>query len=182
MLQGRVEPRQCELSRRGIVCQRGDREDIVGRQFLDEVRDAGDIVRARPPLATGHRVDDIRRGTARDDDRPILREGAVVFGIAAMEGKGRRQHGPVLLDHGGRELDDLCLGLHLATVLLEDRARLFVPHQQADVLEDLQGGGVRAFDLLLREKGGKVDQRTLLVIEAGQHMRDAPPAAALPGS
>jgi hypothetical protein len=36
-------------------------------------------------------------------------------------------------------------------VLFEDRAGFFVSHQQADILEDLQGGGVGAFDLLLSE-------------------------------
>ena len=92
------------------------------------------------------------------------------LGIAAVEGESRRQHGPVLLDHGRWELDDLRLGIHLAAVLLEDRARLFIPHQQADILEDLQGGGVRAFDLLLGEKGGEVDQRILLGDQAGQQL------------
>ena len=138
VLQRRVKPRQSELPRQCILRQRGDREDIIRRQFLDELRDTGNIVRTGPPWAARTRIDDIRRRTACDQDRPILWKRSVVFGVAAIEGKGRRQHGPEILNHGRRERDDLCLAVHLAAVLLEDRAGFFVPHQQTDVLEDLQ--------------------------------------------
>jgi hypothetical protein len=48
-------------------------------------------------------------------------------------------------------------------MLLEDGTCLFVTHQQSNVLKDLQRGSMRAFNLLLREKGGKIDQWILLV-------------------
>ena len=51
-----IQPRQRELSNGRVVRERGDGEDIVGGQVVDEVRDAGDIIRAGAPLATCERV------------------------------------------------------------------------------------------------------------------------------
>jgi hypothetical protein len=40
-------------------------------------------------------------------------------------------------------------GLFKAAMLDKDRTGFFVTYQQADVLKDLQGGGMRAFNLRL---------------------------------
>ena len=44
----------------------------------------------------------------------------------------------------------------------EDGARFFIAHEQANILKNLQGGSMCAFDLLLREKGGVAHHSMLL--------------------
>ena len=123
---------------------------------------ASDVIRTGPPFLTCHRVDDVRCGTTRDDDRSILRQGPVVSGVAAEKGKGRGQHGPVFFHHRRWEFDDLRRGIHPAAVPVKDEARFFITHQQPDLLEDFQRGCMGAFNLFLGKKGGKVDHRILL--------------------
>ena len=78
-----------------------------------------------------------------------MRKSPVVLGVASIESECWRQHSPVFLNQGGREFDDLRPGLLKAAMLDKDRTGFFVTYQQADVLKDLQGGGMRAFNLRL---------------------------------
>ena len=116
----------------------------------------GNIIRQGPPWVTRNGIDDIRRRTACNQNRSIFWKRSVVFWVAAIEGKSGRQHGTEIFNHGRRESDNLCFGVDLAAVLLEYRAGLFIPHQQTNVLKDLQRGGVGPFDLFLRKKGGEI--------------------------
>ena len=61
VLESRVEPAEAELPFRCVVRQRGDAEDVEPGQFVDEVRDVGDVRGRRAPLDAGDRVDDVRR-------------------------------------------------------------------------------------------------------------------------
>ncbi len=143
----------------GIVRQCGDGEDVIAGQLIDQVRDAGDIVRAGTALASGHRIDDIRCGTARDDDRPVPRNGPVELWVAAAEGEGGRHHRPELVHDGPGKLHDLRLSIDLAAMPGEYPASLFVSHQQADVFKDFQRGRMCTLDLFRGEKCCKGHQR-----------------------
>ena len=49
----------------------------------------------------------------------------------------------------------LRLVVNAATMLLEDRASLFMAHEKPDVFKNLQRSGVDALNLFLRQKSGK---------------------------
>jgi hypothetical protein len=78
--------------------------------------------------------------------------------VATAEGEGSRHQGPKPLNDGAWEFDDLSLSIHPAAVPGKDVARFFIPHQQADILEDFERGLVDAFDLFRCEEGGKCYQ------------------------
>ena len=61
VFQGRVEAGQRKLPGRGIIGQGGDGEDVVPGKFVDEMGNAGDIIRPRASLLTCNRVQDIGR-------------------------------------------------------------------------------------------------------------------------
>ncbi len=108
VFQRRIKAGERELAWRGVFGQGRDREHIEGRQFVEEVRDAGDVVRGRPPLMPRFGINDVRRGTASDDDRPVVGQGAIVLRVAGEEGELGRQEGAEFFDHRARECYAQC--------------------------------------------------------------------------
>ncbi len=82
-----VVARQAELAFGGVICQGGDRKNIITRHLVDQVSDARQVVGAGAALEAGDRVDDIGRRAAGHDQRAVIRDSAVEPGIASQEGK-----------------------------------------------------------------------------------------------
>jgi len=117
ILERGIKPRKRELVFGGIVCQRGDGEDVVAGQFVDEMGNPRDVAGGRPPLLTRERIKNIWSRTRRDNDRAILWDCFIKFWVTRIKGESGRVHLSIFLDHRARELDALLF--NNTTVLLE---------------------------------------------------------------
>ena len=152
ILQRRVKARHAELAGWCVFRGDGQGQDIIARQLVDQVGNAGDILRTRPPHSACLRVQDVRRRACRGHQRAIIGQGPVKTRIAPIVGKARRARVEKAQNDLPGKPDDAGLTIYVATMPGEERARLGVAHQHTHRLKDLEGCLVHSLHLLWREQ------------------------------
>ena len=144
------------MARWGVIRQDGNRKQVERGEFVEQVGDARHVGRCRSALVAAGRVDDVRRGAGRHDQRAVVGDRAVVLRVAAVERELRRIGRAEMLDHLAREFDHERVGIGQAAMFGQAFSGLFVSHQQAHILKDFQRCLVNAFYLLWGQEFGKL--------------------------